>query len=177
MKVVIGSLNRAKNEAVKNIFDKIWNKNEYVSVKTNPKISNQPKSSEEAIDGAINRAKDALTKVKDADFGIGLEGTIDTNKHGTFLLGWVAIINRDGKKSIGSSAAVLLPETMSSRIKRGEELGLIIQELMNDSKNEIRHSQGASGLLTKGMYSRVHEFEDAIICALSKFIAPEFYKE
>lgn len=177
MKIVIGSMNKAKNEAVRNIFDKVFGANEYLSVETNSLVSNQPLSSEEAIDGAINRARDALSKATDFDFGVGLEGTVDSNKHGMFLLGWVAIVDKNGKISVGSSGAVLLPDYMRKKVESGEELGPVIQELMNDSNNEIRHSQGACGLLTNGMYSRVHEFEDAVICALSKFIKPEFYEK
>ena len=177
MKVAIGSMNKAKNEAVKNIFDKLYGTNEYLSVETNSGVRNQPLSSDEAINGAINRAKDALSKTRSYDFGIGLEGTVDSNEHGMFLLGWVAVVNKQGDCGIGSSAAVMLPNYMKREIESGKELGPVIQNLMNDSKNEIRHSQGASGLLTNGMYSRVHEFEDALICALSKFISSDFYKK
>ncbi|MFP4567341.1 MAG: DUF84 family protein [Candidatus Woesearchaeota archaeon] len=177
MKVVIGSLNKAKNEAVRNIFNKIYDNNEYLSVETDSGVRNQPLSSVEAIDGAINRARDALSKAEDFDFGVGLEGTVESNKHGMFLLGWVAILDKKGNCGIGSSGAVLLPNYMRREIESGKELGPIVQDLMNDSKNEIRHSQGACGLLTNGMYSRVHEFEDAVICALSKFLKPEFYKK
>ena len=170
-------MNKAKNKAVRNIFDKVYEKNEYLSVETDSLIRNQPLSSEEAIDGAINRARDALSKASGFDFGVGLEGTVDSNKHGMFLLGWVAIVDKKGEISVGSSGAVLLPKYMSKKIENGYELGPIVQEMMNDSNNEIRHSQGACGLLTNGMYSRVHEFEDAVICALSKFLKPEFYEK
>ena len=177
MKIVIGSMNKAKNEAVRNIFDKVYEENEYLSVETNSLIRNQPLSSEEAIEGAINRARDALSKASGFDFGVGLEGTVDSNKQGMFLLGWVAIVDKNGEVSIGSSSAVMLPNYMKKKIESGEELGPIVQELMNDTNNKIRHSQGACGLLTNGMYSRVHEFEDAVICALSKFLKPEFYEK
>jgi inosine/xanthosine triphosphatase len=170
-------MNKAKNEAVRNIFDKVYDKNEYLSVETNSLIRNQPLSSDEAIDGAINRARDALSKAPGFDFGVGLEGTVDSNKHGMFLLGWVAVVNKQGKYGIGSSGAVLLPDYMRKKIESGYELGPVVQDLMNDSNNEIRHSEGACGLLTNGMYSRVHEFEDALICALSKFLKPDFYEK
>ena len=175
MKIAIGSKNEAKNNGVKNVFERIWNDNVYVSIGTNSGVSDQPLSSEEAIDGAINRAKEALSKNEGFDFGVGLEGTVDSNKHGMFLLGWVAIVDKNGKIGIGSSGAVVLPDWMKAKIEDGMELGPLVQEMMNDEDNKIRHTLGASGLLTDGMYGRIKEFEDAVVCALAKFVGFKYY--
>ena len=175
IKVAIGSLNKAKNTAVRNILSEIWENIEFFSTETESGISSQPKSGEEAIEGAINRAKEALTKINDADYGIGLEGTVETNKFGMFLYGWVAIIDKIGKIGIGSSGKVLVPEWMKLKIDSGEEMGPIMQEILMDSSNTVRHSEGTCGILTNGMYTRVHEFEDAISCALSIFVAKNYY--
>ncbi|MFW5852536.1 MAG: DUF84 family protein [Nanoarchaeota archaeon] len=174
MKVSIGSLNGAKNTAVRNVINKIWPNSEYYSVKTESNVSEQPKSAEEAIEGAINRAKSALGQ-KNSDLGIGLEGTVETNRYGMFLYGWVAIVDKNEKIGLGSSGKVLVPEWMKNKIDAGEEMGPIMQEFMKDKDNNIRHTEGTSGLLTKGMYSRIHEFEDAVMCALSVFLSSEFY--
>lgn len=175
MKIAIGTLNKAKNTAVENIIKLIWKDAEFISLETDSGISNQPKNDEEAIKGAINRAKYALDKT-DADYGIGLEGTVHTNSHGMFLHGWTAIINKDGVIGLGQSASIELPGNIVHRINSGEELGPIMQELMKDNENKIRHKEVAGGILTQGLYIRIKEFEDATRCALAKFVSPEWYK-
>ncbi|MFP4118084.1 MAG: DUF84 family protein [Candidatus Woesearchaeota archaeon] len=174
MKIAVGSLNKAKNEAVRDVFGRIWNDCEFNSVETDSKVNEQPRSSDEAITGAINRARAAIIS-ENSDFGVGLEGTVDTNSHGMFLLGWVAVIDASGKIGLGSSGAIQVPSWMRSRIESGEEMGPIVKEIMQDEDNLIRHGQGASGILTKGMYSRIHEFKDAVMCALSPFVSEQHY--
>ena len=181
MKIAIGTLNKAKISAVEEIIRQVWTDAQFYPIETNSGISAQPLDDEEAIRGAINRAKDAMIKVQnehhiDIDYGIGLEGTVNSNKYGMFLHGWVAIIDKDQNAGLGQSASMQMPEKIEYRIKGGEELGPIIQELLKDDQNAIRHSQGAGGILTKGMYTRVKEFEDATRCALAKFVNKEGYK-
>ena len=176
MKIAIGTLNKAKNTAVENIIRLVWKDAEFISVETDSDISSQPLSDEDAIKGAINRAKQALDNT-DADYGFGLEGTVNSNKYGMFLHGWAAIIDKNGNIGLGQSASIEIPGRIAHRINAGEELGPIIQELMKDDKNIIRHNEGAGGILTNGLYTRVDEFEDAIRCALAKFVNPEWYRQ
>ncbi|MFP4656987.1 MAG: DUF84 family protein, partial [Candidatus Woesearchaeota archaeon] len=51
MKIAVGSLNKAKNEAVRDVFGRIWNDCEFNSVETDSKVNEQPRSSDEAITG------------------------------------------------------------------------------------------------------------------------------
>jgi inosine/xanthosine triphosphatase len=175
MKIAIGTENKAKIQAVETIIRQVWKDVEFSYHKTESMVNEQPVNDEEAIKGATNRAKQAITK-GNADYGIGLEGTVNSNRYGMFLHGWVVIIDKEHNISYGQSASIQLPKTIEYRIKNGEELGPIIQELMKDDKNTIRHSEGTNGILTNGLYSRVKEFEDATRCALAKFVNPEWYK-
>jgi inosine/xanthosine triphosphatase len=174
MRIAIGTLNDAKNNAVENIIKSIWSDAEFYRIETNSMVSAQPKSDEEAIKGAINRAKQALTK-NNVDYGIGLEGTVNTNRYGMFLHGWVAIIDREHNIGLGQSGSIQLPKNIEYRINNGEELGPIMQELMKDDDNKIRHNEGTNGILSNGLYTRVKEFEDATRCALAKFVNKELY--
>jgi len=175
MKIAIGTENHAKIKAVETIIALVWNDAEFSYHKTDSMINAQPHSDEEAIKGAINRAKQAITESK-ADYGIGLEGTVNTNRHGMFLHGWVAIVDKEHNIGLGQSASIQLPKKIEYRINSGEELGPIMQGLMKDDKNTIRHNEGTNGILTNGLYSRVKEFEDATRCALAKFVNSEWYK-
>lgn len=178
MKIAIGTKNLAKIEGVKQAFNAAYSKNkiEYFSFETNSKIKAQPLSDEEAITGAKNRAIEALKKCEDAEFGIGLEGTIDETNFGMFLCGWVVIIDKNNNIGIGSSPKILVPEWIAKRIRTGEELGPIVKELMDDQENTIRHSLGTCGVLTNGLYSRIDEFNHATLNALSIFIGKKYYK-
>lgn len=175
MKIAIGTLNKAKVQAVKEVVKKVWKEAEFTAIETESGVSKQPSSDEEGIKGAINRAKNAMKKVS-ADYGIGLEGSIEENKHGMFLGGWVAIIDKKGKTGIGSSGKVLLPKKIQEKIKAGEELGPLMQGIIKDETNEIRQTIGTNGILTNNLYNRVEEFKDATRCALAIFISPEFYE-
>lgn len=174
MKIAIGTENKAKIQAVENIIKEVWKDVEFSYHQTNSLVKDQPLSDEEAIQGAINRAKQAISK-GEADYGVGLEGTININHYGMFLHGWVAILDKEGNVGLGQSASVHLPKIIEQRINKGEELGLIMQELMNDEKNAIRQNEGTNGVLTNGLYTRVKEFEDATRCALSRFINAKWY--
>ena len=81
MRIAIGTLNKAKNEAVQKVISKVWPQAEYFPIKTNSQIREQPLTDEEGIKGAINRAKHALELTPQTDYGIGLEGTVNTNKY------------------------------------------------------------------------------------------------
>jgi len=175
MRIAIGTLNKAKNAAVENVIKLVWKDVEFISIETNSDIDSQPLSDEEAIKGAITRAMQALDKT-DADYGIGLEGTVHNNSHGMFLHGWVAIIDKNENIGLGQSASIELPGHIAHRISKGEELGPIMQELMKDEENKIRHNEGSNGILTNGLYTRVDEFEDATKCALAKFVSSEWYR-
>jgi len=175
MRVIISTTNQAKIKAVEEVFNDVWKDVEFFGCKSDSGISQQPLSEEEGIDGALNRAKGACRHDANAEFWIGLEGYVDSNEYGMFLAGAVVIISKDGRVGYGTSAKVLLPDDIKKEIEAGAELGPLIKKLMNDVNGEIRHSSGTNGVLTKGLYTRVDEFKDAVKCALARFVSPEFY--
>jgi len=180
MNIAIGTKNDAKNKAVEEIVRSVWNDVKFYSIEADSGISSQPLNDEEAIKGAINRAKQAMVKVSkehniEVDYGIGLEGTVNTNRYGMFLHGWVAILDKEHHIGLGQSASTQLPRKVEYRINNGEEVGPVMQEMMNDDENIIRKTIGSNGVLTKGLYDRVKEFKDATSCALAKFVNKEWY--
>lgn len=177
MKIIIATENKAKIQATTTIFNQVYSNVEVISEKFSSGVSEQPLSEEEGIQGAINRAQAARTKYPEADYCIGLEGYVDTNKYGMFLAGIVAVVKNDTEIGIGTSAKMQLPNFLKTKLEAGMELGPLIQTLMNDTDNTIRHYDGTCGILTKGLYNRVKEFEDATKCALARFQSPELYKK
>lgn len=175
MQVIISTENNAKVTAVKKVFLDVWPEIEFVTEKFPSNVSDQPTSEIEGVEGALNRAKNAQAKFPQADYCVGMEGYVDENKYGLFLAGAVAIIDKQGNIGIGFSAKMILPKLIESRIKSGKELGLVIKELMVDTADSIRQFDGTNGILSKGLYNRVDEFQDATKCALVKFVSPEIY--
>lgn len=175
-RIAVGSQNKAKNEAVKTAFEKVYNNVETHGFDVPSGIADQPKTNEESIEGAINRARGALELLPEGEFGVGLEGNVYTVADRMMLLGWVAIINREGIIGIGNSSGIELPESFKQAIENGAELGPLLQSILNDEDNEIRHTIGTNGVLSGGLYDRRTEFVDATTAALPKFVKPELYQ-
>ena len=172
-KISVGSENPAKVAAVENAVRGIWSDATVVAVKVEAGVNAQPRSDDEAIEGATNRAKRSLQKT-DSDIGIGLEGcTVDT-RYGMFNTGWVVAIGREKEVGLGCAGKVLLPERVASEIRNGKELGPVMDGLVG--VQNTKQKQGAVGILTGDRVTRTMAFESAVICALAKFINPEYYK-
>ena len=56
-----------------------------------------PMSDAESLQGATNRAT-AAQIMRNADFGVGLEGGVQPEAHGLTLHGWVVIVDAAGKQ-------------------------------------------------------------------------------
>ena len=163
MKFVLGSKNKAKIEAVENwLKNNFKNFNSVEGVEVESEISEQPLSNEVTIDGAINRAKNALELRPDADYGVGLEGGVYKVKEKMFMNGWACLIGKDNIIKIGSTPSIEVPEEIALKLENGQELGDVMKEM---HERDIRNYEGAFGILTKNMITRSKSFEMALICA------------
>jgi inosine/xanthosine triphosphatase len=172
MKVAVGSKNPIKVRATKNVFERVFGKVKILAINVNPGVSHTPSSFGELVKGAINRAKEALKKTK-ADFGVGLEGGYEKTKFGFFLSGAVAIVDKRGRIGIGGGGRVLLPQKIVSELKKGKELGEIVDQIQKNTKQKL----GAVGFLLKGHITREKSLEQTILYALARFLRPEIYEE
>jgi inosine/xanthosine triphosphatase len=153
MKVIIGSKNPAKNQAVKNAFHD--GNFEFISMDIPSGVNEQPFSDEETINGAINRAVNALQK-GEGKIGIGLEGGVQETSHGLLLCNWGALASNDFEPIIAGGARLLLPEEIAQRLRAGEELGPVMDDYAK-MKN-VRKHEGAIGIFTDGIINRVEMF-------------------
>lgn len=179
LEIAVGSENRAKNAAVKQAFNQAFPDMDVhtIGFDVDSGIADQPTTDEESIQGAINRANSALGKLSSAHYGVGLEGNTVTIGERMYLHGWVAIVERsDSTPGIGHSSGIELPSELKRGIDDGGELGPMLQDLLGDEDNEIRHTQGTNGVLSGGMYTREQEFVDATVVALSRFVKPDLYR-
>ena len=85
------------------------------------------------------------------------------------------MVHKDGRTGFGGGGRLPLPEPIAQRILAGQELGDIMDELLND--HNTKQKGGAVGALTKGLVLREETFALAVAYALGPFLAPELYRE
>lgn len=168
MKINIASKNPVKVEAVKETIKSydFLNKAEVEVLKVNSGVSEQPKSLEETIQGAINRAGLAFN---DCTYSFSIEsGLMSVPQTKTGSMDFCVCAIYDGKQyHLGLSCALEFPVKVTKMI---HELGIDANEafyrcgLTRDKK--IGCSEGAIGMLTKGRITRKDHAKQAIQMAL-----------
>ena len=174
MKIAVGSNNPVKVGAVQSVVQKVWPEAQILPVIVSPGVSPMPMSDEECFRGALNRARAAL-EAAGADMGIGLEGGVNPGPVGLMLLGWVAVLDSNGRQGVGSTARIPLPENMAEQVLAGRELGDVIDAILGEE--DIKRKGGTVGALTAGLVLRQEAFEMAVAYALSPFVAQELHKK
>lgn len=174
-KIAVGSKNPVKINSAKIGFELVWPKInfEVIGAEVESKVSDQPMTDKECIIGAKNRAKAAL-KASSADYGIGIEGGLQKIGTHWFTSGWVVVVDKDGNEGIGSSIGMELPEKIMKLIKGGMELGHACDQVFNQTNS--KHNQGYFGLMTNGLITRTHGYQDAVVTALGRFIQSELFE-
>lgn len=128
-------------------------------------VSDMPFSDEECIKGALNRAQNAIKASENADYGIGLEGGVTSLNDKMYLVGWVAIVDADGRSGVGSSGHIEVPNFIRKELEAGKELGPLMEELHD---KDVRNLEGAMGIFSDGRVSRSDSFVGALKRAFSK---------
>lgn len=173
MQIAVGSRNPAKIEAVRRTVIRVWPEVELLPLSVRSYVSAMPMSDAECLTGARNRAYNAIVQT-DADLGVGLEGGVNPEPAGLMLVGWVVVVDGTGGEGIGSTARLPLPSVIAARVQAGEELGPLMDELLDTHKSN--HRGGAVGALTAGLVPRARAFAMAVAYALSPFVAPELHE-
>jgi inosine/xanthosine triphosphatase len=171
MIVALGSKNPAKKRAVEAALKKLGIDASVVVCSVPSGVSEQPRSDEETMRGALNRAR-AARELHNADYGVGLEGGVHETPEGLFLSSWAAIVTRDGQSSVGGSPRFLLPNVIAARIRNGEELGPIIDDVY--ARTNIAHNEGAFGLFTTYI-NRDDAFAQALLCAFAPLRSERYH--
>lgn len=150
LKIIVGSTNQVKVNAIKNIFANYMVKGIAVS----SKVRDQPISDEETIKGALNRAYGSK---RFGDIGIGLEGGVQQTSYGMLVVSYGALVDNNNKVFIAGGTRLLLPNEVSKGIYLGKELGDIMDQYAN--KRNVKHDEGAVGIFTNNLVKRQEIFE------------------
>lgn len=171
MLVAVGTSNRIKIEAAKEVFDHFYKNVRVVNVSLN-NLPSQPITLHGTVDGAVTRAKTALGMIKDAEIGVGIEaGLMEIPSTNTYLnVQFAAVIDRNDRLTIGSSPGFQLPDEVAKMvlIERIEVDKAV--EFLYDIK-DIGESRGIIDLMTKGAMSRKELIVNALIMAIAPRIS------
>ena len=177
MRIIVGSQNPAKLEAVSVAFTSFFPEDRFevqpVSVPSG--VSIQPLSDTETLMGATNRAKAARELEPNADFWVGIEGGLHPSpgELSSYLsFSWVVVFGMD-HVGRGRSASYELPKAICDLIRQGMELGDADDLIFGVSGS--KRDSGGVGLLTDGRVTRSQFYAEAVKLALIPFVNPDLF--
>lgn len=177
MIINVGTTNDAKVDAVK---DTIQDYDILKDAKVNPigvasDVEDQPKSIEETIKGAKNRARNAFKSCK---YSIGLEsGLMKVPETKTGYMDVCVCAIYDGKDfHLGFSSAFEYPkEAVRLVFEEGLDITQAFNRLKLTDNPKLGSAGGAIGILTKGRITRKELTKQAIINALIHLENPKLF--
>jgi inosine/xanthosine triphosphatase len=174
--IAVASANQPKIEATKQAFQKMFPAEDFEvrSVSVSSGVPDQPKGDDQTLEGAINRAENALKEVPGADFSVGIEGGIEEKGTEMTAFAWAAVLSKNGIIGKGRTAAFFLPPRVSELVRSGEELSHANDKVFGVTGS--KHTTGAFGLLTGDILTRTNCYSDAVILALIPHKNQNLYK-
>lgn len=175
MIVAVGTRNPAKLAGVGKVFTEFFPDVVIRGVDATEVTRAQPVGLEQITDGAMKRARFALSKVK-GEFGVGIEaGVFSLGKRVGYLDHQQAVVmHRDGKFSVGHSAGFMLPRKMTARMFReGKELEYYAVEM--SGVRRVGDKEGIVSHLTKGTVTRTDLTEQCVRTALVPWLNRPLY--
>ena len=156
MKVVVASMNEAKAEAVRDFFyDFMGRKVKVISVEADSGVSKRPIGKEVFL-GTVNRLRDAINKVDDANYYVAIEGGYFKFGEEYFIGTAAAVCTKDGLStmSTGISDFYKIPKSAYDCTAAG----ISLNEIMNTDKQK----EGILGFLTDGKTNRKQDALQAL---------------
>ncbi|HLD88694.1 MAG TPA: inosine/xanthosine triphosphatase [Candidatus Nanoarchaeia archaeon] len=168
MKITIGSTNDVKVEAVREVIHDydILSNAEVNGIDVNSEVSEQPKSLNETIHGAMNRAKNAF---RDCNYSFGIEsGLMQVPNTKTGYMDVCACVIYDGKDyHIGLSSAFEYPHEIARLVfKDGLGISQAAYRTGLTKNPKVGSAEGVIGILTRGRLPRKEYTKQAIVMAL-----------
>jgi inosine/xanthosine triphosphatase len=169
MNIRVGSTNKVKVEAVRELLQE-YSHLKHASVegfKADSDVSDQPKTLDETIQGAMNRARHSFNG---CDYSIGLESGLMVVPHtkSGYLDVCVCAIYDGNEFHLGLSSAWEFPDkkVMEIIINEGLDMSQAINKAGMTNNPNIGSEAGAIGLLTKGKVDRKEYTKQALRMAL-----------
>ena len=173
MIVAVGTKNPAKVEGARLAFTRYITDVTIRTVDSSSVTRAQPLGLDQMTEGAIARAKFAISKLG-GDFGVGVEAGIFQMEGTYFDHQQAAVVDGKGRVSLGHSAGYPLPtKAVEEMIKAGRELERYAESLSGIS--EVGDKGGLVNHLTKGAMTRTDLTEQCIMMALIPWLHRDVY--
>lgn len=173
--IVIASTNPVKSQAALNGFRRMFPAESFeILPRPAPSgVSDQPMTSAETLQGALNRAAAVKATHPQADFWVGIEGGVEEDG-GLAAFAWVAVLSPAGSGK-ARTGTFFLPPAVAHLVRQGIELGEA-DDIVFGATNS-KQQNGAIGLLTGDVIDRAALYEHAVVLALVAIRNPGLYAE
>ncbi len=149
--VYVGSTNIVKIRACREIIEPYGY--QVIGKESASLVSNQPKSDEETLTGAINRA----LNLKEGYLRIGLEAGVTYQAGILFLVNWGALVDENENVYVAGGTRIPLPKEIEKMIMEEKlELADAMERYYNQI--DIKHRSGAIGFFTENLVEREEIF-------------------
>ncbi|EYB66686.1 hypothetical protein DEIPH_ctg079orf0080 [Deinococcus phoenicis] len=168
----MGSLNPAKVQPVRDVFQGWWPGASVEGVAVASGVPDQPLGEAQTREGAVNRARAALALSGKAEgwgrarWGVGLEGGVTFAGPDGWLFGVVAVAHAwkgRVRVEVSRTADLRLPPLVAARVRAGEELGPVMDDVLG--MKDLKRGVGSVGALTGGLVTRADVWRQAVALA------------
>lgn len=174
MKIIIGSKNPVKLEAVRQAFVLHFGNTptlEVIGIDAPSGVADQPMSAEETATGAVNRAKHLVLLHTDADYHVGIEGGITKlmiNGESHYFEQTYACVSNGKQHALGSGPAYGIEDKVIEHIDNGLDLSQAMHKIYGAI--DLGKRDGYNGWLSQNKYDRTEASKIAVFLALQKLL-------
>ena len=176
MNVLVGSTNPTKIDAVRLGFAYYFPEVAVQGYDVSSDVAAQPVG-EQTFEGARNRVlrlrEMSPEQHSKGDYFVGIEGGIEQLCAKWFSFGVICIMDREGRIGWGTSSYFQLPKGIVEELRRGKELGDIIDAYTGVEHTKLKN--GAIGFLTRDVITRTSLYVPGVVTALIPFVNKELY--
>ncbi len=158
--ISVGSLNRVKVEAVRNVMERIYGEVRITAVDAKSGVPDQP-FGEQTRQGAENRARGALG---DHQMSVGIEAGVFEFPDGLYDIQHCCILSKDGRITYGQGSGFRYPDDVAGLVKSGSTVGDAFDTLFGSEG--IGKKAGAVGMLSRGLLDRLTLTEQSVTAAM-----------
>jgi len=172
LNVIVASHNPVKIDATQEAFAQVFPDESFdvAGVSVPSGVSDQPMTTAETLQGALNRATNAKSTSPNADYWVGIEGGIEETDMGMQCFAWVVILSDGERIGRGQTAVFYLPLEVAKLVRDGVELGHADDQVFG--RENSKQKNGAIGLLTDDVVDRTSYYVQAVVMALVPFKNP-----
>lgn len=134
--IALGTTSQKKIGYIKEVLKEIGLNAELIPTDVESQVSEQPLSEKETLQGSINRAKNALSKVKNADFSLGIEVGYHLNSKEEYeILGFASITDNSGFLVSSISSKFILSQFWQEKLRKNLPLGKFVKTYFEENPN------------------------------------------